>query len=379
MKNLPGRWRAVVCGVLLLGLVGLPGCRKTASVERPLTPVRVQRADWASTQTATTYSANIEPYAQVDLNFKSNGYVSSVRQVGGAGGMSRSIDQGDYVQKGTVLATVEEDEFKQKLSQADAQLSRSQADYTRAKLSFDRASTLYHAGAMTKPDFDNATAQIAGAEASVQSAKATVSEANIALGYCQLRAPFSGWIVARYIDVGSLVNPATRSFTLADTRYVKAVFGVPDSTLGSIRLGTPEAVTVEALAQQFHGRVSSISPAADPKSRVFSVEVTIPNPRYVLKSGMIASIALGGQQAAATRNLLVPLSAVIHSPANPGGYAVFVASQSGGSTTVQARDVTLGSAYGNMIAVAGGIDAGEEVVTKGADMVKSGEQVRIVP
>jgi multidrug efflux system membrane fusion protein len=336
----------------------------------------VQRAAWVNTQSSNTYSANIVPTAQVDLAFKSSGYIAGLRQLRGPDGRMRSVDQGDYVKKGTVLATVEEDEFKQKLSQAEAQLSRSQADYTKAKLSSDRAANLYAAGAMTQPDYDNVTAQIASAKASVQGAQASVSEAKIALDYCQLRAPFSGWVINRYVDVGSLVNPATKGFTVADTRYVKAVFGVPNSIVGRIRLGTRETVVVEALAQRFQGHVSSISPAADPKSRVFSVEITIPNAKDILKPGMIASIAIAGQQAAG-RALLVPLSAVVRSPTNPNGYAVYVADSADGSTSVRSRDVSLGNAYGNQIAVTGGLNPGEQVVTKGADMIVNGEKVRV--
>ena len=141
--------------------------------------------------TSNTYSANIQPYQQVDLSFKSNGYLASIKQVKDADGHVRNIDIGDYVTQGTVLATVQQDDFKDKLAQAKASLDRSQAENETAKLSYERISKLFAVGAATKPDFDDATAQVASTSAAVANSKAQVSEAQLALGYCELRAPFS--------------------------------------------------------------------------------------------------------------------------------------------------------------------------------------------
>jgi multidrug efflux pump subunit AcrA (membrane-fusion protein) len=106
-------------------------------------PVRTAAVQTIATDVGNTYSANIQPYQQVDLAFKSNGYLASIRQVTDADGHIRNIDQGDYVTKGTVLANVQPDDYQQKLAQAQAQLDKAQADHERAKLSFERMSALY--------------------------------------------------------------------------------------------------------------------------------------------------------------------------------------------------------------------------------------------
>ena len=94
-----------------------------AAAQSPPVPVRTAVVHTIDTGSANTYSANIQPYQQVDLSFKSNGYLVSIRQVHDANGHIRNIDQGDYVTKGTVLATVQQDDFQQKLDQAKAQLA----------------------------------------------------------------------------------------------------------------------------------------------------------------------------------------------------------------------------------------------------------------
>jgi multidrug efflux system membrane fusion protein len=180
------------------------------------------------------------------------------------------------------------------------------------------------------------------------------------------------------VDIGSLVGPATTGFSLADTRFVKAVFGVPDTAISRVKLGDRQTITMDAVPGDFAGRVTAISPAADPRSRVYSVEVTIPNPRNQLRAGMIASLVLG-QTEPAREPLAVPLDAVVRNPDQPNAFAVLVAEGAGDTATARLRTVELGEAYGNMITVLKGITPGERVLTNGATYVKSGEKVHIIP
>ncbi|MGC2110179.1 MAG: efflux RND transporter periplasmic adaptor subunit [Candidatus Korobacteraceae bacterium] len=355
----------------------LGGCGKSTPEKQP-TPVRTALVSKIDTGSSNVYSANIQPYQQVDMSFKSNGYLVSIKQVRDDNGHVRNIDQGDYVAKGTVLAVVQKDDYQQKLDQANAQLARAQAEHERASLSFQRMSVLYKTGAATQPDYDDTRAQDQSTQAAVDSAKASIAEAQLALSYCELRAPFDSWVLKRNVDVGTLVGPATNGFTLADTRTVKAVFGVPDTAIGRIKLGSPQTVTTEALPTPFSGHVTAISAAADPKSRVYSVEVRIDNPQNLLKAGMIASITIGTPSPAGGV-MVMPISAVVRNPTNPEGFAVFVTEGSGDSVKVRTQDVTLGNTYGNMIAVHSGVKVGDRVVTSGTNMIRDGEEVRIIP
>jgi len=361
----------------ILTIVTQVACGHAESATRPLTPVRVAQVQTISTGSETRYSANIVPNAQVDLAFKSGGYVASIRQVRGSDGRMRNIDTGDWVSKGTVLAVVRQQDYTDRREQARAQLAHAQADYEHAKLSFERTSSLYSTKSATKPDFDQAKAQHDAAIAALDNAKAALAETQTALNDSSLRAPFDGWIVKRSVDIGGLVGSTTSAFTIADTRSVRAVFGVADNAMGRIKLGQKQSITTDALPGDFAGRVTAISPAADPKSRVYSVEVTLPNAKNQLKSGMIASLALGGE-ILPTTVLAVPLSAVIRDDKNPEGFAVLLPDGAGDPTTVHTRAVSLGDAYGNMIQVAGGLNAGDRVITAGSTLVKSGDKVRVI-
>lgn len=364
--------------MIAVAVAGLElGCTKAAS-DTPIVPVRSAQVTNIDTGSTNIYSANIQPYQQVDLSFQSNGYIVSIKQVRDADGHIRNIDQGDPVTQGAVLAVVQKDQYQQKLDQAKASLAKAQAEHERAKLSFDRMTVLYKAGAATQPDFDDTRAQEQSTQAAVDNANAQIAEAQLALSYCDLKAPFDSWVLKRNVDLGTLVGPATNGFSLADTRTVKAVFGVPDTAIGRIKLGSPQTVMTEALPNPFSGHVTAISAAADPKSRVYSVEVRIDNPKNLLKAGMIASIKIGTPSPPGGV-MVVPISAVVRSPANRNGFAVFVTEGAGDMVKVQTRDITLGNTYGNMIAIESGLQLGERVVTTGTNMIKNGDEVRIIP
>src|SRR5689334_9714984 len=181
IRNKINRAEILGLAVIALSALGQIGCGKAESEQKALTPVRIAEVQTISTGSETRYSANIVPNAQVDLAFKSGGYVESIRQVRGTDGRMRSVDTGDWVAKGTVLAVVRQKDYADQREQARAQLARSQADYEHAKLNFERTSNLYASQSATKPEYDAAKAQYDSASASVTNAKAVLAEAQTAL------------------------------------------------------------------------------------------------------------------------------------------------------------------------------------------------------
>jgi len=364
-------------------LVMLSGCAEDKVVEKPKTPVRVTPVSLGGGASGIRYSANVTANTQVNLAFKSGGYVEAITQRKGADGRVRPLEAGDVVSSGEVLAKVREGEYFDRVAQATAQVAQARAASEKSRLDFERASNLFASNSMTKAQFDAAKASDDANSAALNSAEAAASQAQIALHDCTLRSPITGWVIQRDVEVGSLVGSGTQAFVVADTRVVKVVFGVPDTMIQRIRLGDLQSITTLTVPGEIRGRVTSISPSADPKSRVFSVEVSIANADNRLKPGMIATLALGIDKAmreAAT--VVVPLSAVIRSSKNGGAFAVFVVTpESGtaaGSTVAHEREVKVGPTMGNSIAVTQGLQPGENVVSAGATEIRDGEQVRVL-
>jgi RND family efflux transporter MFP subunit len=364
---------------LLLALLFI-GCGPAEKHEPPPIPVVVSPAEAYQGNGEVRYSGNILPYAHVELAFKSGGYLINILQVKGVDGKMRNVHEGDYVKRGAVLAQVRQSDYEAKLAQAAGQAAAARAALEHANLDLGRARNLYAANSMTKSDYDKAMARYEEALGSVGSTGGQVKEARIALQDTKLRAPTSALVLKRKIEVGDLVNAGTVGFTLANTEEVKVVFGISDLMLKHVKLGDQLAVTTEALrGRVFRGLVTAISPSADPKSRVFDVEITIPNPDQNLKVGMIAAVAVATGQAP-TAVTVVPLTAVVRSKTNPEGYALFVVDGPQGHRIARLRDnIELGEVYGNMITITKGVKVGEPVIVTGATLVADGQRVRIVP
>jgi len=360
--------------------VASAGCRHETKSERAPIPVRAETVAPAGAAGGMRYSANVQPNEQVALAFKSSGYVREIRKVRSGAG-SRNLQAGDTVSRGTVLARVRESDYVEKVNQARASLAEASASQRKAQLDFDRSKSLFDSKSLAKADFDGSRSALDAAEARVAGAKSQLDAARIALADCALTSPMNALVLGRKIEEGTLVSAGTVGFTLADLSSVKAVFGVPDTVVRALQIGQPLAVSVEALpGARFNGHITAIAPSADASSRVFDVEVTIPNPAGALKSGMIAAVETPHSTAPApTGDAAVPLTAVLKSPADPDGYAVFVLAGDGDNAVAKVRPVKLGEVVGNRILVTSGLAAGERVVVTGTTIVSDGDRVRVIP
>ena len=382
--------------LVIAAVVSMTACHRAESEEKPVTPVKTEALQLYSASDTVRYAANVHPETQVNLAFKVGGYVDAIQ-----------VQEGDFVKAGSVMARVRQSDYAAKLGQAKAadaearasvaagkaQLAEAQAGFERAKRDFARAENLFGTQSLTRADYDAAKAQLDASAARVEAARnsigameariaeagSVVTQAGINLGDTEMRAPMDGVVLSRMVEIGTLVGAGASAFVLGDMRTVNVVFGVPDTALPSLRSGAVLPVRAEALPDaEFSGRVTRISPVADPKSRTFNIELTVANRGNRLKAGMIASVTLQGS-AQAKQVLVVPLSAVVRSARDPKGYAVFVARAEGGKQVARLRDVRLGEAFGNRVACLSGVELGDRVITNGGQLIRDGEAVRVIP
>jgi multidrug efflux system membrane fusion protein len=380
-------------------LLALSACNnKHAEPLKTITPVRVAAVDMYQPVSSARYSASILPGREVNLAFRVSGFVTSIQRTG-----NRGLEPGDIVQGGAVLARLREEDYRNSSNQAQsqleaarenhraamAQLTSANASQIKAQADFNRAQTLISSQSLTRPEFDSAKAQLDSANAQVQSARAQIdsaaaqirnAEAGLASAQLTRRdtalvAPFTASVVQRSIEVGMLASPGQVAYALADISTVKASFGVPDTVVVGLKPGRAIAVTVEALPdQEFHGTVSSVAAVADAETKLFQVEVSIPNRTMHLKPGMIASLTLDDAKPEPAVPV-IPLSAVVRDRTNPADFAVMVVE----GKVAKARKVGLGSTFGELLAVTSGLKPGEMVIRAGGTMVNDGEKVEVVP
>ncbi len=344
------------------------------------TAVKVATVEQAASTDARHYTAQIAPATKLDVAFKVGGYVETIAMVPGVDGKPRALQDGDHVHAGMQLAVLRRTDYTQRVAEAQAALSQTYATLEQASLDLRRSKKLADNDAVAGAELDSARTKRAGAAASLAGARARRDQAVSALADTVLRAPFDGVVLRRSIEVGTLATPGLVAFAIADVTSVKAAFGVPDTVLPSLQLGAAETITTDAYpGEVFAGKITLIAPSADPKGRVFDVEVTIPDPDARLKPGAVAALELtGGKETALAP--LVPFSAIVRAPKPTGGFAVFVVDGTAlDRSVVHARDVELGDYLGRLVPVTKGLHGGERVVIQGAGLLSDGETVEVLP
>src|SRR5260370_6028645 len=165
--------------LVLLSIAGmLGGCRHESQMPaQPPKAVRLATAVLQVSGETLRYSASILPYAQVDLTFRTSGYVTGVKQVRGADGRTRDIGTGDYVEKGTVLAHVRLEDMKNQVAQGQAQLDQAGAQPTQADQDFGRAKVLFSTQSLTRPENDQSQQKFNSTQEAVDNATAALRQA----------------------------------------------------------------------------------------------------------------------------------------------------------------------------------------------------------
>jgi len=208
-------------------------------------------------------------------------------------------------------------------------------------------------------------------------AAARVGEIRATIDRKQIRAPFSGILGIRQVDLGQYLSAGQAIVPLqaVDPLYVN--FAVPQQDVPRLRVGGVVKVTAEGLGEEFAGRVTALDSVVDPQTRNVQVQATLPNQKGRLRPGMFvdAQVVLG----ATTAVLSVPASAISFAPYGDSVYVVAELTDLKGEKYlgVQQQFVKLGASRGDQVAVTSGLEADQEIVTSGAFKLRNGARVRV--
>jgi RND family efflux transporter MFP subunit len=314
----------------------------------------------------------LKPVAQVDVVSKMTGRIDQLQ-----------AEIGDWVQKGMLIAKVDEDEIRQQVNRAaaalevaKASLSQKQTDLEILKKELDRTIELHENQLIPRRDLDTAEARYRGAiaqeklaEAQIDQAQAELRELRVRLDNTRILAPISGLVGKRHLDNGALVNPSMPVVSLVDLSTMVMEINAPEKDLVKIRTGLEAGIVLDAYPEQkFKGRVIRLSPILDPATRTGSVEIEVPNPKLVLKAEMFARVELD----LGTRHntLLIPREAVVSHDQQRGVFKLQ-------EDTARFQPVDAGITQGGEVEVISGLKEGESVITLGVNLVKNGDKVRL--
>jgi len=341
---------AVALGGRKAGLFGSSGPGDTAAggggpgagMQMPPMPVDVDTARRGSVVDAVRATGRIEALQQVELRSDEQGRVVELLFV-----------EGQAVREGDPLVRV------------DDALLRAQAERARA----DRDLALQQRERVRRLRADNAAspADLERVEAQARSAEAALNVLELQVARSTVRAPFSGVIGQKFVDVGDYVTSATRLLTLQTTNPQRAVIEVPERYAGALRRGQSIEFSVAAQPERiFRARVDFIDPVVQPASRTIVVKALAPNGAGQLRTGMFIEARL----AVATRNdaIVVPEDAI--QPLRTANVAWAVVDGHASRRVVQ-----LGTRSQGTVEIVSGVEAGELVVVGGLDRMSDGMPV----
>lgn len=275
-----------------------------------------------------------------------------------------AFESGETVEKGDLLVRLDTSIERAELASAVASAELASAELRRRR-------NLPPAGAVSQADLDAAAARSTQAAAAVANVRALIAKKTI-------RAPFSGRVGIRQIDLGEVLQPGAPIVSLQSSDPIYVQFSLPQQALSQVDVGNPVTVSTDAFPElSWEGTVEVIDVEVDANTRNFAVRGVIANPGGELRPGMFVDVKVLRPEA---RELLViPASAVLFAPYGDSVYVTKQQKTESGDeqTIVEQVFVRLGERRGDLVAVTSGLQAGDVVVSTGAFKLQSGAHVLI--
>ena len=333
----------IVAGAIILAASCGNKAKKTDATVTPAEEVApsvaVAKVTMREVPQLSTYTSTVQSYVKNNIAPQSGSRIKSIK-----------VDVGDFVNKGQILAEMDQIQ----LQQAELQMQNKEVEYKRLK-------GLYEVGGLSKSDLD-------AIELAYEVSKTQYENL---LENSILRSPVTGVITARNYDVGDMYAMSAPLFTVEQIVPVKLLVAISESEYSKVKKGDKVEVVADALAGKvFDGKIRKIYPTIDPATRTFTAEVVVNNSKRELRPGMFARVTVNF---GVNNNVVIPDIAVVKQQGS-GERFVYVLNEDG---TVSYQKIVLGRRMGAEYEVLEGISDGATVVTGGQIRLKDGVKVAV--
>ena len=280
--------------------------------------------------------------------------------------------EGDYVKRGQRLGEIDPLDYRLGVAAAQATLEQAKVALRRAEEEYGRMKFLYDAKSLAPNDYEKFKAALDGAGEQVRQAAANDELARKRLSDATLVAPIDGYIDMRGIEPGETASPGRAVFRIVRLDPVEVNVGVPETDVHLVRVGQKAVVTLPALpGQSFEGTVRLINVGADQGTRTYMARISLPNPKHVLKIGMVAEARIAGDRKIAM--MTIPGETIVRDA--QGGTIVFVYFPK--EQRVYSKRVKAGAFCGTEVEIKEGLSGDESVVLAGQDYLRDGMPVTL--
>jgi RND family efflux transporter MFP subunit len=266
------------------------------------------------------------------------------------------FDVGDFVEKGSVIVRLRDTEQRARADSAAAALTDAQARLTESQLTYDRIKDVFDKNMVAKAVYDKAAADLKSAKARVAAAASAAKESQEGLGYTTIRAPYSGIVVARHIEVGEIAAVGKPLMTGLSLEDLRVAVDIPQEHMGPLRKHRRARIILPD-GRSLAAENLRLPPSADAKTQSFRVQMTLPKAVGVghenIFPGTLVKVAFTtGEE----ERLLAPAASVVHQGEITGVYVV------GANGALSFRYIRTGTPTGeNRIPVVAGLAAGEKI------------------
>ncbi|MBG84532.1 MAG: hypothetical protein CMJ40_08305 [Phycisphaerae bacterium] len=366
--------RPVIGLVLMLAMSGSPGCKKEEPQQMPPAPIVTGKSTTADVPVYRNYPAKTQSERTMPINARVEGILE--RKV---------YEQGSLVVPGQILYVIQPEPFKAERDAAQAELASAIADFNYSKSQVDRNSSLVEQGAISKEYYDELKAKLVAAEARIDSAKASLVQAELNLSYCSVAVPdvdpaYVYRIGDTYFDEGTLVGPAGNSelATVVQISPIRTVFDPAGSEwpeyLSQIKAGqTPLSVEVTIPSDKSFtrtGNINFIDNMVDPNTSTVEMWARIDNDDFALMPGQYVSVRV---LLRTLKDAVVIPSKAVQSKAGEK----FIWTLEDGKTPVQVN-IELGPSHGEQVVVTRGLKPGVNMIVEGGARVRPGVELLVV-
>lgn len=363
-----GRVAAAGAVLCLVGAAAglLPRLRARAELagqtrELALPTVLVTRPAPGRAAAPPAFAAEVRPLLESPIHARAAGYLRRWL-----------VDIGGRVEAGQLLAEIDSPEVAQELERARAELAHAGAAQTLARATTERWEKLLAAGTASQQEAAEKRADLELKTAQVAAAAANVRRLEELQSFQRVTAPFAGFVTARRVDVGELVNPGAgrELFRLAQSGTLRVFVRLPQAFARAVAVGQDaELMLPEIPGRVVPAKVVRTAGAIDPASRTLLTELEVDNARGEILAGSFGQVRFNHARVDAA--LTLPATTLLYRSAGPQVGVV------GANGAVAVRSVTLGRDFGSTLEVLGGVSASDQVIINPPDALADGMQVRV--
>ena len=334
--------------------------KETVTLNETPVSVTVGSVQGDSNSPFLTASGKIQADNSANLSTRMMGFVDKIY-----------VNVGDKVTKDQLLISINNADLQAKLAQVNASITEATAAYKNAQKDYQRFQNLFAENSASQKELDDMTARFEMAKARLEAANQMKNEVNAQFAYVNIRAPFSGIVTNKFIEVGDMANPGMPLVAVEAPGSFEVLAMVPETEISQVKKGTKVEVTIKSLEKTVFGTVSEVSTSAKNTGGQYLVKIALDKTDIAILSGMYVTVKFPVEKQAKHQVVLIPTTAIVENGQLMGVYVV------GENNTALLRWLRLGQIFGSEVEVLSGLKADETYIVSAEGKLYNGAKITI--